>query len=165
MDSSDDSEIAALQEQSDFQSPDLPENSAAHLGQPESGCIDGGPEARPAFHQAFVDERLEDGRGEDELGERLEFFDRKGHPAHRFLFGGFTFARSSITPVLKALAGWAFLEIREGWRTWFNRPEETPTVKQRREVDVRPESYSAVTRADPTVAPRRECAEPLTRMR
>jgi flavin-dependent dehydrogenase len=85
--------------------------------------------------------------------------------AHRFLFGGFTFARSSITPVLKALAGWAFLEIREGWRTWFNRPEETPTVKQRREVDVRPESYSAVTRADPTVAPRRECAEPLTRMR
>lgn len=35
--------------------------------------------------------------------------------AHRFLFGGFTFARSSMTPVFKALVGWAFLELREGW--------------------------------------------------
>jgi flavin-dependent dehydrogenase len=40
----------------------------------------------------------------------------------RFLFGGFTFARSSMTPVFKALLGWAFLEIREGWRTWFAKP-------------------------------------------
>ena len=35
--------------------------------------------------------------------------------AHRFLFGGFTFARSSMTPVVKALVGWALLELREGW--------------------------------------------------
>lgn len=89
---------------------------------------------------------------------------RKNH-AHRFLFGGFTFARSSITPVLKALACWAFLEVREGWRTWFKRPEETPTVKRRVEVDATFENYSAVARAEPTVASRTECAEPLTRVR
>ena len=38
---------------------------------------------------------------------------------HRFMFGGFTFARSSMTPIFKALLGWALLEVREGWRTWF----------------------------------------------
>ena len=89
---------------------------------------------------------------------------RRNH-AHRFLFGGFTFARSSITPVLKALACWAFLEIREGWRTWFNRPEETPAVKQRVEVEAKFENYSAVARTEATVASRTECAEPLTRVR
>lgn len=40
----------------------------------------------------------------------------------RFLFGGFTFARSSTMPVFKALAGWSWLELREGWRTWFAAP-------------------------------------------
>ncbi len=89
---------------------------------------------------------------------------RRNH-AHRFLFGGFTFARSSITPVIKALACWAFLEIREGWRTWFNRPEETPTPGQRVEVEATFENYSAVARAEPTVVSRPECAEPLTRVR
>jgi len=33
----------------------------------------------------------------------------------RFLFGGFTFAPSSTTPIFKALLSWALLEIREGW--------------------------------------------------
>lgn len=46
----------------------------------------------------------------------------------RFMFGGFTFARSSITPVLKALASWVFLELREGWRSWFPRAEGKPAV-------------------------------------
>ena len=87
---------------------------------------------------------------------------RRNH-AHRFLFGGFTFARSSITPVLKALAFWGLLEIREGWRTWFNRPEETPTARPRADVEATFENYSAVARTDATVASRTECAEPLTR--
>ena len=89
---------------------------------------------------------------------------RKNH-AQRFLFGGFTFARSSITPVLKALASWAFLEIREGWRTWFNRPEEAPTMNRRVNVEATFENYGAVARAEPTVASRTECAAPLTRVR
>ena len=43
---------------------------------------------------------------------------RRNH-ARRFMFGGFTFARSSTLPVFRALAGWIWLEAREGWRTWF----------------------------------------------
>jgi hypothetical protein len=89
---------------------------------------------------------------------------KKNH-AHRFLFGGFTFARSSITPVIKALACWAFLEIREGWLTWFNRHDKIPAVKQPVEADATFENYSAVARAESTVVSRPECAEPLTRVR
>jgi flavin-dependent dehydrogenase len=40
----------------------------------------------------------------------------------RFMFGGYTFARSSITPVLGALAGWLWLEAGEGWRSWRDGP-------------------------------------------
>jgi flavin-dependent dehydrogenase len=36
----------------------------------------------------------------------------------RFLFGGYTFARTNVVPIFKALAGWAFLELIEGWRSW-----------------------------------------------
>ena len=39
--------------------------------------------------------------------------------SRRFMFGGYTFARSSVVPIFKALAGWAFLEVTEGWRSWF----------------------------------------------
>jgi flavin-dependent dehydrogenase len=44
---------------------------------------------------------------------------------HRFLFGGYTFAPSSMKHILKALAGWGWLELTEGWRTWFT---TTPVV-------------------------------------
>jgi flavin-dependent dehydrogenase len=43
----------------------------------------------------------------------------KQNADHRFMFGGYTFARSSVAPILKALAGWAFLEMTEGWRSWL----------------------------------------------
>ncbi len=46
---------------------------------------------------------------------------------HRFLFRGFTFARSDFVPILKALAGWAALEMREGWRTWFGGKRKVAT--------------------------------------
>jgi len=39
--------------------------------------------------------------------------------SQRFLFGGYSFERSSGRPIFKALIGWALLELREGWRTWF----------------------------------------------
>src|SRR5437899_12867398 len=42
---------------------------------------------------------------------------RNGQP--RFLSGGYTFARASSIHVIKALFGWAALELREGWRSWF----------------------------------------------
>jgi flavin-dependent dehydrogenase len=39
----------------------------------------------------------------------------------RFMFGGYTFAMGSATPIVKAFAGWGWLELREGWRSWFGR--------------------------------------------
>lgn len=38
---------------------------------------------------------------------------------HRKLIPGYNFSGSSALPVAKALLGWAWLEIREGWRSWF----------------------------------------------
>lgn len=41
----------------------------------------------------------------------------------RFMFGGYTFKPSSFRHVLVAMAGWAALECREGWRTWLPHAE------------------------------------------
>jgi flavin-dependent dehydrogenase len=43
----------------------------------------------------------------------------------RFLFGGFNFDRSGMKYVLKATASWAWLELTEGWRTWFQTGPES----------------------------------------
>ena len=40
----------------------------------------------------------------------------------RFMFQGYTFAPSSVTPIFKAFAGWFHLELTEGWRSWWPRP-------------------------------------------
>lgn len=37
----------------------------------------------------------------------------------RFMFGGFTFSKTSVAPIFKAIVSWGVLEITEGWRTWF----------------------------------------------
>ena len=37
----------------------------------------------------------------------------------RFLFGGFTFSPGSAKPLCKALAQWGWLELTEGWRSWW----------------------------------------------
>jgi len=55
----------------------------------------------------------------------------KRNAGQRFLFGGYTFSRSSSRHLMKALAHWMLLELREGWRTWFiSEPVSTaqPTV-------------------------------------
>ena len=38
---------------------------------------------------------------------------------HRFLFRGYTFSCASAVPVVKAIASWIGLEMREGWRSWL----------------------------------------------
>jgi hypothetical protein len=43
----------------------------------------------------------------------------KANNNRRFLFQGYTFAPTSAVPLAKAISGWAFLEIKEGWRSWF----------------------------------------------
>jgi hypothetical protein len=37
----------------------------------------------------------------------------------RLLVPGFTFSPKTAGPILKSLARWAWLELREGWRSWF----------------------------------------------
>jgi len=52
----------------------------------------------------------------------------KYNDCHRYLVPGFTFSPQSSTPIVQALARWAVLEIREGWRSWFepSRKSEQP---------------------------------------
>jgi len=55
---------------------------------------------------------------------------------HRFMFGGYTFAAGSAAPMVKTMASWAWLELTEGWRTWFgpNRPAALPKSMSAGEV-------------------------------
>ena len=46
----------------------------------------------------------------------------------RFMFGGYTFSPSSGKPLLKALLSWGWLELTEGWRTWFTKPLSAQTA-------------------------------------
>jgi hypothetical protein len=41
--------------------------------------------------------------------------------ARRTLVPGFSFSVTSAFPIVKALLGWAWLELTEGWRSWFVR--------------------------------------------
>lgn len=45
----------------------------------------------------------------------------RANSGRRLLFPGFTVARSGALTLLKPLFGWAWLELREGWRSWFAR--------------------------------------------
>jgi flavin-dependent dehydrogenase len=52
------------------------------------------------------------------------------HNAHRrFMAPGFSFAGSDSLLILKAMARWGMLELREGWRTWFRRTPKRSSVE------------------------------------
>ena len=42
----------------------------------------------------------------------------------RFLFGGYTLSKFSSRHILNGLLRWAWLEVTEGWRTWFKAAEK-----------------------------------------
>jgi len=44
----------------------------------------------------------------------------------RLMFRGYTFSPTSAVPVVKSIAGWLWVEITEGWRTWFGARELKP---------------------------------------
>ena len=54
----------------------------------------------------------------------------------RFLFGGFNFSLTSSRPLLKAFASWGWLELTEGWRSWFGAPRTTAAEATRPVVSV-----------------------------
>jgi hypothetical protein len=43
----------------------------------------------------------------------------KSNDCRRCLVPGFTFSPKSSWPVVKSLVGWFWIELTEGWRTWF----------------------------------------------
>lgn len=48
----------------------------------------------------------------------------------RFLVPGYTFSPKTVSPILQALVRWAWLELREGWRSWFGtQPKSAPAVQ------------------------------------
>jgi hypothetical protein len=47
------------------------------------------------------------------------------------MFGGYTFSPASAKHVLRALLGWAWLEVTEGWRSWLA-AKPTATVSEAR---------------------------------
>ena len=51
----------------------------------------------------------------------------------RFLFGGYTLAPVSARHLIKGLLSFAWLELREGWRTWFS-SSTTPSSPVKRET-------------------------------
>ncbi len=54
----------------------------------------------------------------------------RSNAGRRFLFGGYTFSAKSALPILRALLGWGWLELAEGWRSWLvARPAEAPAAK------------------------------------
>jgi len=47
----------------------------------------------------------------------------------RHFIPGFTLNRSDAFQLAKALAAWARLELREGWRTWWRRPRNSAAIQ------------------------------------
>ena len=45
--------------------------------------------------------------------------------SRRFLLQGYTFSPTSAFPIARAIAGWACLELKEGWRSWLA-PKQSP---------------------------------------
>jgi flavin-dependent dehydrogenase len=73
------------------------------------------PPATPVFHfMRFYNRRLAGIAWKRRQNQR---FGRRNHGC-RFMFPGFTFNVRSGWPLVKALGSWAWLEIKEGWRSW-----------------------------------------------
>jgi flavin-dependent dehydrogenase len=56
----------------------------------------------------------------------------------RYLIPGFTFSPKSVVPIVQAFLGWAWLELTEGWRSWFASGTRAPVSEQPAEVTVQP---------------------------
>ena len=48
----------------------------------------------------------------------------------RFMFKGYTFSQSSALPILTAFLGWMWLELTEGWRSWFGATSRTDGIEK-----------------------------------
>jgi flavin-dependent dehydrogenase len=62
-------------------------------------------------------------------GRRLRNTRGRQNDHRRFMFGGYTFAFGSAAPIARAVASWAWLELTEGWRSWFGTRARMPDTK------------------------------------
>jgi hypothetical protein len=80
----------------------------------------------------------------------------RANHGRRLMFQGYTFSRSSLLPVLKALAGWMRLELIEGWRTWLPakaRAETGAGTQPRPDLQAEAEENSKVVSLDSEESP------------
>jgi hypothetical protein len=82
------------------------------------------PESRPFFHFIrFYNRRfVRIGRRRRRLGTI-----GKTNRGHRFLIPGFTLKPTDVGLIVKALFKWTWLELTEGWHTWFERETQPAT--------------------------------------
>lgn len=62
----------------------------------------------------------------------------RSNDCRRFLVPGFTFSPKTAGPIVKAMARWAWLEVSEGWRTWFTARPTDPQPVQSAAAAVQP---------------------------
>jgi flavin-dependent dehydrogenase len=69
---------------------------------------------------------------------------------NRFMFPGFTFSPTSSFPVVKALAAWGWLELKEGWRSWGRDSKDS---QQQTIEAMHPDSIEGAAESKPTEVP------------
>ncbi len=67
----------------------------------------------------------------------------RANAGRRFLFGGFTFTLNTARPLIKATLHWGWLELTEGWRSWWQRQPKAsapipPLPSREEETSARP---------------------------
>jgi flavin-dependent dehydrogenase len=60
----------------------------------------------------------------------------RSNRCRRFLFQGYSFSGTSAWPLMKAFAGWAGIELREGWRSWFHKGRDAKS-EGRKQAEIR----------------------------
>lgn len=75
------------------------------------------PRSVPFYHfMSFYNRRL---ASMARVRRRRGMWGRANH-SRRMLVGGFTFSPKTAGPIIKAIARWMWLEVTEGWRSWFS---------------------------------------------
>jgi hypothetical protein len=54
----------------------------------------------------------------------------RANDCRRLLIPGFTFSPKTVGPILQATTRWIWLEVTEGWRSWFASEPKTEPLQQ-----------------------------------
>lgn len=62
----------------------------------------------------------------------------RSNDCRRFLIPGYSFSPKTAGPILRAMTRWIWLEVCEGWRSWFARPKSPQPVQSSAATAVQP---------------------------